>query len=85
MVNITNVAIYTDIMRDDIRNAELIPVDQPYSGAPHYYEGSESITDLTLLDDKGDESIVDRVLLELRDSVDPSQIVAKKAALIQRN
>src|SRR5699024_9157829 len=57
----------------------------PYNNATYNYNGAEVITDPTVLDEKGDASIVDWVLLELRDAGDSSQILARRAALVQRN
>src|SRR5699024_9254822 len=75
-----------NVMRDDLRAKELIPTAQPYNNATYNYNGDEEITDVSsVLDENGDASIVDWVLLELRDATDPSQVLARRAALVQRN
>lgn len=69
-------------MRDSLREADLLPLAQPYAGWG--YTGTETTTS-TILATSGDNAPVAWVLLELRDSADPQTVVASKAALLQRD
>ncbi|MCB2222144.1 MAG: hypothetical protein KQI35_17305 [Bacteroidetes bacterium] len=51
-------------MTNSLSDEELLPIDQPFDKFPWYYFGTESTINLT------ENSIVDWVLLELRDSED---------------
>jgi len=73
-----------DLMRDDLRDKGLLPTTQPY-GDLYDYQGGEEVTDMRVFDDKNEESVVDWVLLELRDPNDPTVIVSRRAALVLRN
>lgn len=86
MVNTTTPSqfVSVDTMRDNLRVKGLIPVKQPYE-AIYGYEGREEVTDPAVFDDNGNNSIVDWVLLELRDQNDPTVIKARRAALVQRD
>lgn len=68
----------TMLMDDDLRLAGLIPLTDPYNG-------SQTITDLTVLDDNGDDSIVDWVLLEISTISDPSNVFRQIPLLLQRD
>src|SRR5690625_1830371 len=67
LIHLTDNSQYVsdDIMRDDLRAKELIPTLQPYDNDVYNYNGGEEITDDSALDEKGDASIVDWVLLEI--------------------
>lgn len=66
------------LMRDDLRRADLIPVDEPYGNGG-------SITDLTLFDVEEENALVDWVSIELRTPSSPSSFVAARSALLQRD
>ncbi|MBK7083975.1 MAG: metallophosphoesterase family protein [Flavobacteriales bacterium] len=73
-------------MRDDLRLAGMIPTISPYPSVfPHLGEAPAGAIAPALLTDTGANAIVDWVFVELRDRFVPSQIVAAKAALIQRD
>lgn len=74
----------TGLMRDNLRTSSLIPLNQPYNFAPFSYSGTESIVS-SVLATTGNNAIVDWVLVELRNSSTPSAILARRAALIQRD
>lgn len=86
LVDVVDSSIYVsdDIMRDDIRAKGLLPLTQPYNDAIYNYEGTETV-DPSVFGVTGNNAIVDWVLLELRDATDPSIIVARRAALLQRD
>ncbi len=65
-------------MRTSLKDNGLLPLQQPYNIAPFFHSGTESATDLP-------PDSVDWVLLELRDAEDLSNIVARKAVLLQKN
>lgn len=76
-----------DMMNDDLRAASLIPTAQPYNGVQYgdfSYTGTETIGG-GVLSVTGVNAIVDWVLLELRSASNPATVVARKAALIQRD
>jgi len=84
----------TKIMTDDLRKKGYIPLKEPYATLElgvfkpftHVGKGGQdTITDATILEDKGENSIVDWVFLELRSSVDPTIVVETRSALIQRD
>ena len=74
----------TDLMDDQLRAQSLIPTNQPYSGAPWNYTGTETTT-ATVFSTTGPDAIVDWVLLELRDKTNSSVVLHRRAALVQRD
>lgn len=73
-------------MRDDLRGANLVPTAEPYQAAGFTLVGSGGETvSPSLLAVTGKNAIVDWVLLELRNKLNPSQILATKSALLQRD
>lgn len=83
-------AIYDDglmLMDDQLRSAGLIPLTQPYGGSEYpdfAYTGTETTT-TAVLSSTNNNAIVDWVLVEVRDSINPVNILARKAALLQRD
>jgi len=65
------------LMSDNLRIQDLIPATDPYLG-------TEQLA-LSLLNQTGRNAIVDWVLLEFRDTNNPSQVVSSKPALLQRD
>ena len=74
----------TNLMTDDLRSASLIPVNQPYNDAAFGYDGTETAS-AAVMQVTGDDAVVDWVLLELRDKADNTSVVARRAALVQRD
>ena len=76
----------TGLMNDGLRSLGLLPANEPYSalGYAHVGGGAES-TAPAVLAITGNDAVVDWVVLELRDAVDPSIIVASRCALLQRD
>ncbi len=77
-----------DLMRDDLRILNYIPVTEPYTDLSHfnhYGNGGGETINTTQLTDQGLASIVDWILVEIRDAIDPSIILETQAALIQRD
>ncbi len=71
-------------MRDSLRALKLLPHSQPYATASFEYNGTETLDSaLFLLEDE--HAPVDWILVELRDSNNPSLIIAQQAALLQKN
>ncbi len=70
-------AYYTtgDSMHTELLQQNRIPTSQPFNIAPWNYVGTETVTSFP-------DSIVDWVLLELRESPDPSQNPIRRAALL---
>jgi hypothetical protein len=76
-----------DLMADNLRVGGLIPNAQPYGGSQYAdfnYTGTETIGG-GVLGTTGANAIVDWVLLELRSPVSPGAVLARKAALVQRD
>lgn len=64
-------------MRDDLRNASLIPTTSPYT---------DNLTlNTSVLSASGANAIVDWVWIELRDKTDRQVVVDSKSALLQRD
>jgi len=78
----------TNRMRDDLRNAGLIPTTEPYSALGYGFVegGSETATASTFgTTPQTKDRIVDWVVVELRDAGDPTIVVSSRCALIQRD
>jgi hypothetical protein len=75
------------VMTDGLRSANLVPLSEPYSPWGYNYIGSPSGATIApaMLAVTGDDAIVDWVVVELRNASTPSQVLASKAALIQRD
>lgn len=65
-------------MHTKLADAKLLPENQPFAGAPFLYNGTESVTAFPA-------DTVDWLLLELRQSEDPAQVVARKAVLLRKD
>ena len=77
----------TDLMHDSLRRKNLIPLAQPYNSTDYSdnaYTGTETTT-AGVFAVTGNNAIVDWVLVELRNPLDPKTVVARRAALIQRD
>lgn len=77
------------LMKDSLRAQGLIPLVEPYSGAPYLRPvlselNGESITS-SFFTETSQNAIIDWVFLELRSSSDNAVIVATKRALLQRD
>ena len=65
-------------MSTALAESELIPDTQPYNVSPWNYSGSESFNVVPDL-------AVDWILVELRSASDPSQVVSRRAGLLESN
>jgi hypothetical protein len=77
----------TGLMHDSLRYFNLIPLQQPYGIGVYQYVGSTSseLTNTAILATTGNNAIVDWVQVQLRNPSNPSQIIASKSALLQRD
>ncbi|MEO8069000.1 MAG: PKD domain-containing protein, partial [Flavobacteriales bacterium] len=77
----------TQKMRDDLRVAALIPNAEPYSvaGFVQAADGGGEVLQAGVTSTTGDNAIVDWILVELRSNGNPTNIVATRAALVQRD
>ncbi|GEM_PF-5611839 len=77
-----------NLMRDDLRKANLIPLVEPYTDLDRFEHvgasGGEVLKE-DLLNIEGADAIVDWVLLELRSRLDKSHVVATAVGLVQRD
>jgi hypothetical protein len=71
-------------MADQLRTAGLIPLNEPYTAMGFALEQPAATTPLVLSWTLS-SAIVDWVLVELRNAATPSQVVARRAALLQRD
>lgn len=72
------------LMADRLREQVLLPLTQPYSIAPYDYAGTEQLSSSVLAFD-GQDAVVDWVLLELRDALNPAIVIAQQAVVLQRD
>ncbi|MEK7256969.1 MAG: hypothetical protein AAB316_19595, partial [Bacteroidota bacterium] len=75
-------------MNDNLRSGNLIPISQPYSNMPgftHVNGGGTEQTTAAVLAVTGNNAIVDWVFLQLRDKNNSSNVIATRAALVQRD
>lgn len=75
-----------NMMKDDLRAASLIPSLEPYTALGFTQVGGSGATvPSARLAVTGKNAVVDWVLVELRSATTPSQIVATKCALLERD
>ena len=96
-LNVPGTFTFTTIMRDDLRvsdqepgaTIDFLPDTEPYTALPNFTHvggGGETVaTPATVFADNGNNSIVDWVFVELRDSADNTSVVATRAGLLRRD
>lgn len=78
----------TGLMNDGLRSASLIPSTQPFTVLGYTFTGSPGAGGAVaagVFATTGNNAIVDWVIVELRNSAAPSNVVASCAALLQRD
>ncbi|MBK9336157.1 MAG: SprB repeat-containing protein [Lewinellaceae bacterium] len=78
----------TQLMHDSLRAKNLIPLTEPYTGLTNFTHtggGGGEQTTLAVLSVTGPNAVVDWVFLELRHADMPSQVLATRSALLQRD
>ena len=77
----------TGLMRDNIREEALIPIDEPYAslGLTHLRDGGGEKSSFSVFSNTGDDAIVDWVFVELRDENDNENTITTRSALLQRD
>jgi hypothetical protein len=86
-------ALYSSLdglMRDDLRAQALLPATEPYTALANFTHvnniSNETVgSTVTVFGANGANSIVDWVFVELRSALDPSEVVATRSALLQRD
>jgi len=76
------------LMQDSLRHKNLIPLEDPYVLLGYTYTNyttSQSTISPLILGSLGENSIVDWIIIELRNYENPSLIEASRPALIKRN
>ncbi len=68
----------TNAMRTDLRSKNLLPLNQPYSGAPWFYAGDEAVANNNDLP----VNMVDWVLVEVRSSDDVHTLLDSRAGIL---
>lgn len=74
-------------MTDELRNTNLIPTTEPYSELGYTFPasgGGEQVNP-QVFNISGSDAIVDWVFVELRDATDDSNVIAARAALLQKD
>ena len=82
----------TGLMRDDLRQKGYLPLEEPYSSInKEEGEFAFKVTDNvnvkvqpSVFEDRGNQSIVDWILVEIRNAIDPTIIEMTKVGLLQR-
>jgi hypothetical protein len=69
----------TNSMLTTLTQSSLLPNSQPYNSPPWNYNGNESFSS------GPSATMVDWVLVELRNASNPSQVVARRAAVLKNN
>ncbi len=75
-------------MRDDLREGNLIPIQEPYTDLPnfnHVGEGGGEILYPGVLSSTGPDAVIDWVMIELRSPIDPSSVIATRSALLKKD
>lgn len=77
----------TGLMADDLRAMALLPLQEPYTGLgfTQVGGGGGETMPAAMLEVTGKNAVVDWVLVEVRDKTDPTQVLATRAALLQRD
>jgi hypothetical protein len=66
-------------MSTTLNQSSMLPNSQPYNTPPWNYNGSESFSS------GPNATMVDWVLVELRNATNPQQVIARRAALLKNN
>ncbi|MEM7103207.1 MAG: PKD domain-containing protein, partial [Bacteroidota bacterium] len=73
-----------DMMSEGLYDNQLLPLDQPFGGAPWNYTGLEFVN--SYADFSGlDGNVSDWIMVYLLDPLDPSEIIDQKACLLWSN
>jgi uncharacterized delta-60 repeat protein len=75
------------LMNDQLRAQQLLPLTEPYSSLGYVHVGGgggEAVVQL-LLSTGGANAIVDWVVVELRDALEPGTVLTTRSALLQRD
>lgn len=78
----------SNIMRDDLRAFNTLPLTEPYSNLPnfdHVLDGGGEEADPSLFAVVGNDAIVDWVFIELREPSNQNLVVNTRSALLQRD
>lgn len=76
-----------NIMNDDLRLLGLVPLSDPYPSSGYVHKGTPQPSTINglLLGQSGNSSIVDWVVIELRNSISPSVIVQTIPCLVRKD
>ena len=75
----------TGLMRESLRQQGLIPSTEPYTAMGFTLENTNAALTASLLNTSGAQSIVDWVLIELRNNDATNTVAARRAALVRSN
>lgn len=74
-------------MNDNLRSSNLIPTKEPYTDLGYNYpaSGGSEVISPRILTTTGSNAIVDWVFVELRDPTNTNNVIAARAALLQKD
>lgn len=74
----------TGLMHDKLLSKGVLPDEQPYGISPFTYAGEERLSS-EVRNATGQDAVVDWVLLELREAAGAFDVIAQRAAVLQRD
>ena len=74
-----------NLMNDNLRTLPTFPLNEPYTALGMAPTGGAGSIQPLVLSNTGTNAIVDWVLVELRSATNPQTLVARRAALVQRD
>jgi|GEM_PF-1353017 len=79
----------TYLMPDNLREQGFVPLTSPYDGRPGFQKMnntlSETIQNMNVLSDRGEDSVVDWVWVELRNGTNIDEKIGTRSGLVQKN
>jgi len=74
-------------MNDGLRQNGFLPVAEPFTtlGFNHFGDGGGETMAASVLNVSGNDAIVDWIMIEIRSNANPTNILATKSALVQRD
>gem|GEM_PF-3310948 len=75
------------LMSDNLRQQNLIPLNEPYQALPtfNHISGGGEVTTGAVLNATGQNAIVDWVFIEIRSSENPANVIVTRSGLLQRD
>ncbi|MBI1225086.1 MAG: hypothetical protein GC192_07585 [Bacteroidetes bacterium] len=77
-----------NLMRDDLRSQHYLPLEEPYTGLAgfeHKGKGGGEIATQSIFDITGTNAVIDWLFVEVRDALQPKNVLATASALAHRD